>query len=33
MSTPDKELDRHLQALFGGLDTGLDFDARLMARL
>jgi hypothetical protein len=33
MSTPDKELDRHLQALFGGLDTGPDFDARLMARL
>jgi hypothetical protein len=33
MSTSDSELDRHLQALFGGLDTGSDFDARLMARL
>ena len=33
MSTPDTELDKHLQALFGGLDTGSDFDARLMARL
>ena len=33
MSTPDKELDRHLLALFGGLDTGPGFDARLMARL
>jgi hypothetical protein len=33
MSTPDSELDKHLQALFGGLDTGTDFDARLMARL
>ena len=33
MSTPDSELDKHLQALFGGLDTGEDFDARLMARL
>ena len=33
MSTPDSELDRHLQALFAGLDTGADFDARLMARL
>ena len=33
MSTPDSELDQHLQALFGGLDTGADFDARLMARL
>jgi hypothetical protein len=33
MSTPDSELDRHLQALFRGLDTGADFDARLMARL
>jgi hypothetical protein len=33
MSTPDSELARHLQALFGGLDTGSDFDARLMARL
>jgi hypothetical protein len=33
MSTPDSELDKHLQALFGGLDTSTDFDARLMARL
>jgi hypothetical protein len=33
MSTSDSELDRHLQALFRGLDTGADFDARLMARL
>jgi hypothetical protein len=33
MSTPDSELDRRLQALFGGLDTRADFDARLMARL
>lgn len=33
MSTPDSELDRRLQALFGGLDTGADFDTRLMARL
>jgi len=33
MSTPDSELDKHLQALFGGLDAGADFDARLMARL
>jgi hypothetical protein len=33
MSTPDSELDRHLQALFAGLDTRADFDARLMARL
>ena len=33
MSTPDTELDKHLQALFAGLDTGADFDARLMARL
>jgi len=33
MSTPDSELDEHLHALFGGLDTGADFDARLMARL
>ena len=33
MSTPDSELDQHLRALFGGLDTGADFDARLMARL
>ena len=33
MSTPKSELDKHLQALFGGLDTRADFDARLMARL
>ena len=33
MSTPDSELDKHLRALFSGLDTGADFDARLMARL
>jgi hypothetical protein len=33
MSTPESELDRHLQALFGGLDTSVDFEARLMARL
>jgi hypothetical protein len=33
MSTPDSELDRHLKALFGRLDTRSDFDARLMARL
>lgn len=33
MSNPDSELDRRLQALFGGLDTRADFDARLMARL
>jgi len=33
MSTPESKLDRHLQALFGGLDTSVDFDVRLMARL
>jgi hypothetical protein len=33
MSTPESELDKHLQALFGRLDAGADFDARLMARL
>jgi len=33
MSTPDSELDKHLAALFGGLDTRADFDVRLMARL
>jgi hypothetical protein len=33
MSTPDSELDKHLRALFGGLDTQAHFDARLMARL
>jgi hypothetical protein len=33
MSTPDSELDKHLQALFGGLDTSAGFDVRLMACL
>src|SRR5215467_4966944 len=33
MNTPDSELDKHLQALFAGLDTRADFDARLLARL
>ncbi len=33
MSTPHPELDEHLHALFGGLDTRGDFDVRLMARL
>ena len=33
MNTPDSELDKHLHALFGGLDTRADFEARLMARL
>ena len=33
MSTRDSRLDAHLQALFSGLDTRADFDARLMARL
>ena len=33
MSTPHTELDKHLQALFGGLDTGADFESQLMARL
>jgi hypothetical protein len=33
MNNPDSELDRRLQALFGGLDTGAEFDARLIARL
>jgi len=33
MSLPDSKLDRRLQALFGGLDTRADFDARLIARL
>ena len=33
MSAPDSELEKHLRALFGGLDAGPDFDARLMARL
>ena len=33
MSAPDSELDKLLRALFGGLDTGAGFDARLMARV
>jgi uncharacterized membrane protein YqjE len=33
MSNPDSELDKHLQALYGGLDTRPDFEIRLMARL
>ncbi|MGN6453295.1 MAG: hypothetical protein ACTHL7_09540 [Steroidobacteraceae bacterium] len=33
MSEPDSELDEHLMALYGGLDTRPDFDVRLMARL
>ena len=33
MNTRDLELDQRLQALFRGLDTGPDFDGRLMARL
>jgi hypothetical protein len=33
MSNRDSELDARLQALFGGLDTRVDFDARLIARL
>ena len=33
MTSPDSQLDRHLEALFGGLDTRADFDARLMARM
>ena len=33
MSAPDSELDKHLEALYGGLDTRPDFDVRLMARL
>jgi hypothetical protein len=33
MSTPDSELDEQLRVLFGGLDTGPDFDVRLLARL
>ncbi len=33
MSTADSRLDRHLQALFRGLDTRAGFDARLAARL
>src|SRR4029077_9079118 len=33
MSTRDSQVDKHLEALFGRLDTAPDFDARLMARL
>ncbi len=33
MSAPESELDKHLRALFGGLDTSADFEVRLMARL
>lgn len=33
MSTPDPKLDQHLQALFADLDTGADFEARLVTRL
>jgi hypothetical protein len=33
MGTPDFELEGHLRALFGNLDTRPDFDARLTARL
>jgi hypothetical protein len=33
MSTRDSQIDKHLGALFGGLDTAADFDTRLMARL
>jgi hypothetical protein len=33
MSTRSSKLDERLQILFRGLDTGPDFDARLMARL
>jgi hypothetical protein len=33
MSIPEFDQDRHLRALFGGLDTKRNFDARLMARL
>jgi hypothetical protein len=33
MSNPDSELDKRLRALFGGLDTGADFDARFVSRL
>lgn len=33
MSAPDSELDKHLRALFGSLDTRADFDCRLMERL
>jgi hypothetical protein len=33
MSEPDSELDKHLRALYVGLDTRPDFEVRLMARL
>jgi hypothetical protein len=33
VSTLDSTLDQHLQAIFGDLDTGGGFDARLTARL
>jgi hypothetical protein len=33
MSTRNSQLDKHLEALFGDLDTAAGFDARLMARL
>jgi len=33
MSAPESELDKHLRALFGDLDTSADFEVRLMARL
>ena len=33
MSNPDSGLDKHLQALFGSLDTGPGFEARLIAHL
>ena len=33
MSSRDSQLDKRLEALFGGLDTAADFDTRLMARL
>jgi hypothetical protein len=33
MSEPDSELDKHLEALYSGLDTRPDFEVRLMARL
>jgi hypothetical protein len=33
MSTRESKLDKHLEALFGGLDTAPDFDTRLMACL
>src|SRR6266853_996695 len=33
MNTRDSQLDKHLEALFGGLDTAAEFATRLMARL